>query len=119
MIARLCACPCRKPIPAGARATRKYHDPTRCRQRAYRARVREAAARAGVAPTITLSAVRAGTGDRHRYAKRPAGTRKPDQRVSVRKAEDAIRRELGDPAAANAAIAAMRSALPPGARHAA
>lgn len=116
------------PLPQGVHGNRKYYDPSRCRQRAYRARVEQAAREAGVAPTVCLSRIQEGPRVRHRYAKTGRRTRKADQRVSLAKAEQAIRdlRQPVPPAAdprtfniitIDEAIEAVRSALPKGARH--
>lgn len=58
---RTCACGCGRDLQASRRRTAIYYD-ERCRQRAYRKRVRDAAEAAGVSASLSLKSLDASSG---------------------------------------------------------
>jgi hypothetical protein len=117
----LCACGCKRPAQRGS----KYHDYERCRQRAYRGRVKAAAAAAGLPASISMETVEAAThptprnGDARARRNRPQKRRQTDLRISYRKAIDAVTEQLELDAHLTRAHAreraqdALRPCLPP------
>lgn len=86
---RLCVCGCGRAQRPGS----KYFDYERCRQRTYRQRVGRAAADAGLPTSLTLASLSGSSGSRLGDAQkggRAAKRRRPDLRVSYRKAVDAV-----------------------------
>lgn len=96
-----CPCGCGGPVLRG----RKYALGGRCRQRAYRKRVRAAADAAGVPPTVTLETVDAASrtgarnGDAQTRRNRPPRTPRPGLTVYIadRGAAEAARTFLAAP----------------------
>lgn len=73
--ARRCACPCNKPLPAGARRNRLYIG-ERHKDRAYRVRLEAAAKAAGAPVRQSLETLQATTGTGNRRADGRKGARK-------------------------------------------
>lgn len=91
---RRCACPRREPMD-GMPATAKYRHGSRCRQRAYEARVKRAAEAAGLSVAPSMRAVDAARGTNERQADAESSRKRPQRRrtelrVSYRKAVEVL-----------------------------
>jgi hypothetical protein len=92
---RRCACPCREPLPASAHGRQRYVDPNH-KNRAYRARVKARMKAAGLPASLSLKAADAARtprnrlGDAEKQRQAPQRRRRPDQRVQLRAAVDAV-----------------------------
>jgi hypothetical protein len=74
-----CACGCVDVAPAGS----AYAHPDRCRQRAYRERVKDEARAAGIDSLGSLRSIRASRTPSERNGDAPARPRKPREGISI------------------------------------
>lgn len=95
-----CACECGTPL-GGHAAHVKYVD-QRHRQRAHRADLKARAAALGVAPSLSVKTLDSATTQTNRRsdaqtgARKPTRPRKPQLRISYRKAVDAVEQAVAD-----------------------
>ena len=95
---RRCACPRKEPMD-GMPESIVYRHGDRCHKRAYRDRVKRAAEAAGLEVALSLRAIRATKGTKAsagqtESAKKRAQNRRPELRVSYRKAVDGMTERL-------------------------
>lgn len=115
--AGLCGCGCGTAITSGGNGRRKYVDQAH-RQRRYRYALRRLAEVEGISTRVSLRLVTEAhaahdrNGDAQTARRKPRKARKPDLRISYRKAINALGHYPG-------AEAKLRELLPPAARKAA
>lgn len=106
---RLCACDCGQPLD-GRRGNTRYVD-ARHRQRAYRKRLDAEARARGLSANLSLRTVRATRATRTRNGDARKRARKPEKRLSYRKACDALAAHLQAEYFMDPAVAALKARM--------